>query len=409
MILGTLAVVPATYSGSNIWLQLAVLVFILLNIYAILLVALSGILTRLTRSNFFVIIAAALRKVFVYEVLAVGAFFMLVPFYWMVVTAFKDGKTSSSPVPIWTPSRIQTYAPDPETKEMIAVTALGTASRKGEKIPVVPNEALKFRTVDAGHYTVTMEVPEADRIFNEDPDIFETQMVWSLDLKNFRRAWYRPEATSRGQVNFLTYFMVSIITSVLTTTGALTTSALAAFAFARLNFFGKSWLFYLILATMMVPGQVLLIPNFLILSALRMLDTYAALVVPWLGSVFTIFLMRQFFMTVPDDLWDASRIDGASRFRFLWQIVVPLSKPVFITAGIFDFLANWNSLLWPLIVTSTPTKRTLMVGLQNLSTDAGNEFHILMAASCFAVLPIIIGFFFVQRFFIEGIARTGLK
>ncbi|MBI1290907.1 ABC transporter permease subunit, partial [bacterium] len=105
----------------------------------------------------------------------------------------------------------------------------------------------------------------------------------------------------------------------------------------------------------------------------------------------------------------AARIDGASRFRYLWQVVVPLSVPVFITAGIFDFLNNWNSLLWPLIVTSTPAKRTLMVGLQNLSEDAGMDYHILMAASTLTVMPVVIMFFVLQRFFVEGIARTGLK
>jgi multiple sugar transport system permease protein len=119
--------------------------------------------------------------------------------------------------------------------------------------------------------------------------------------------------------------------------------------------------------------------------------------------------MRQFFMTIPDDLWDAAQIDGSGRFRYLWTVVAPLSKPVFITSAIFTFLANWNSLFWPLIMTTSPEMRTLMVGLQTFNSEAGDDFHLLMAASSLAIVPIVIIFFFLQRYFIQGIARTGLK
>ena len=160
---------------------------------------------------------------------------------------------------------------------------------------------------------------------------------------------------------------------------------------------------------MMVPGQVLLIPDYIILAHLGWLDTYKALVVPWLAGVFSIFLLRQFFMTLPDDLWDAAQIDGAGRWLFLWRVAVPLSVPVLITTGIFTFVATWNSLLWPLVVTSRPEMRTLMVGLQVFTNEAGGEIHLLMAASTFCILPVLALFFVFQRFFIEGIARSGLK
>lgn len=394
--------------SGNESLQLAVLLVFLVNVAAVVLVFYRDMIasTHAPLTTYWSNIARGFLK---YEVLVGGAVLMVLPFYWMVVTSFKDGETASAIPPVWTPSRIETLAPARESGDLIPVVPLESQRVVGEEIRVVPKEDYSFRSVDMGGYTMTREDADEEAIFRIDPALFETRSVIDLDLKNFREAWYRPEETSRGQVNFLTYFIVSITTSVLATAGTLFTSALAAFAFARLAFHGKTALFYIILATMMVPGQVLLIPNFLILSGLGWLDTYAALVVPWLASVFTIFLMRQFFMTIPDDLWDAARIDGASRFRFLWQIVVPLSVPVFITAGIFDFLNNWNSLLWPLIVTSTPEKRTLMVGLQNLNDEAGTEFHILMAASCFAIAPVVLIFFFLQRFFIQGIARTGLK
>ena len=220
---------------------------------------------------------------------------------------------------------------------------------------------------------------------------------------NYAEAWRRPE------VGFGRYYWVSTYTTVLTTVGTLFTSVLAAYAFARMEFAGKGLFFYLVLATLMVPGQVLIIPDYIILARLQWLDTYKALVVPWLASVFSIFLMRQFFMSLPDDLWDAAQIDGAGRWKFLWRVVVPLSVPVLITTGIFSFIATWNSLLWPLVVTSRPEMRTLMVGLQVFTNETGGEFHLLMAASAFCILPIVLIFFMLQRFFIEGIARSGLK
>ncbi|CAN5420023.1 hypothetical protein BH09SUM1_BH09SUM1_12830 [soil metagenome] len=386
--------------SGDVLLRVIVAVFALINVTALVLVAKGG------RSNR---VRGGASKFLTYEMLTLGAAVMILPFYWMIITAFKDAKSANAFPPVWTPSRYINKVESPNGGGKIAVIPLGGKVAAGQKMKVVPEEAMTFKTVEKDGVSITRETPDETRIFEIDPKDLETTLVLSLSTKNFQRAWHRPEETSRGQVNFLTYFIVSITTSLIATGGTLLTSALAAFAFARLEFFGKNVVFAAIIATMMVPGQVLLIPNFLILSQLGLLDTYAALTVPWLASVFTIFLMRQFFMTLPEDLWDAARIDGASRFRYLWQIVVPLSKPVFITAAIFDFLNNWNSLLWPLIVTSTPAKRTLMVGLQNFSDDAQTDYHLLMAASCLAIFPVVMVFFFLQRFFIEGIARTGLK
>lgn len=273
----------------------------------------------------------ALTSAIVYHVLIIGGLFMILPFYWMVITAFKSLQEAIAFPPSWIPS----------------------------------------------------------------------QWRW----QNILDAWNAPP----GDLTFGRYFYVSIVTAVGSTAGTLATSALAAYAFAKMRFIGKGLFFYLVLAMMMVPGQVLLIPNYIILQALHWINTYQALIVPWLASVFCIFLMRQFFMTIPDDLWDAAQIDGSGRFRYLVMVILPLSKPVLITSGIFTFLASWNSLLWPLIVTNSARMRTLMVGLQTFTEEAGSKYHLLMAASTFAILPVIILFFFLQRFFIQGIARTGLK
>ncbi len=258
----------------------------------------------------------------------------------------------------------------------------------------------------------------------------------SIPLDNYIEAWQ--------SAPFGMYFFNSFFVGIISTLGILITSALAAFAFARLNFIGKGLFFFLVLGTMMIPGQVLLIPNYIILQRTESfnviyeqlflvitgseqffndyfvttrlwnfikfgLDSYFALIFPWLANVFTIFLMRQFFKTIPIDLFDAAYIDGASKLRTLFQIVVPLSKPVFITAALFSFMAQWNSLLWPLIVTTSDYMRTLMVGLQTFNMEAGQEFELLMAATTLSILPILILFFFLQRYFVQGIVRSGLK
>ncbi|MDX2176481.1 MAG: carbohydrate ABC transporter permease [Candidatus Sumerlaeia bacterium] len=359
--------------------------------------------------------AKRMRRFLVYEALVLSSFFMVVPFYWMVSTSFKDARTAIEFPPEWLPVRIDNLAPPADQLEpgsgsdLIRVKSIGFRRRVEDPIRVVPQSEVEFRAIEVEGATIHREVWDTTKEYLVPPDRIKEKRSWNFSIKNFLEAWYAPEEATRGQANFTRYFFVSIVTAIAATIGTLITGAFAAFAFSRFEFVGKGIFFYIILATMMVPGQVLLIPNFLILSGLGWLDTYAALIVPWLASVFTIFLMRQFFLTIPVDLWEAARIDGASSFRYLVQIVVPLSKPVFITAGIFTFLNNWNSLLWPLIVTTRPDMRTLMVGLQAFSEDAGTNFHLLMTAATMAILPVVILFFFLQRFFIEGIARTGLK
>jgi multiple sugar transport system permease protein len=154
---------------------------------------------------------------------------------------------------------------------------------------------------------------------------------------------------------------------------------------------------------------VLIIPSYLILERLGWLDTYAALVVPFTASVFAIFLLRQFFMTAPGELWDAARIDGAGHGAFLWRILVPQAGATLGTIGLLTFLGQWNALMWPLIVTTRPELRTLMVGLEAFGQEAGSEMGQLMAAATFTMLPILVAFFVLQRLFIQSVARTGLK
>lgn len=224
---------------------------------------------------------------------------------------------------------------------------------------------------------------------------------WPVQWSNYIDAW--------RTAPFGRYFYNSIVVAAVSTVLEVITCAMAAYAFARMNFFGKNVLFMLLLGSIMVPGEVLLVPNFITLVKLSWIDTYWALIVPWIVSVFGIFFMRQAFLQLPKELFDAGKIDGCGHFRFLWQVVLPLSKPVVTTVALFKFIGSWNSFLWVLIVTNTPKMRTIPVGLTYFSTEVGTTYNLLMAASAFSMLPILVLFFLAQKQFIQGIARTGLK
>jgi multiple sugar transport system permease protein len=188
-------------------------------------------------------------------------------------------------------------------------------------------------------------------------------------------------------------------------------SSLAAYAFARIRFPGRDVIFVGYLATMMVPGQVTLIPAYILISRLGWIDTMRALTVPFLfGSAFGTFLLRQFFMTIPTDLEDAARIDGTSYVGTYLRIILPLSRPALATLGVFVYLYFWNDFLWPLIVINSNERRTLQVGLAVLSRGYfGTDWTALMAGTVISLLPILVIFFAAQRYFVQGITLTGIK
>ncbi|QSO50420.1 carbohydrate ABC transporter permease [Alicyclobacillus curvatus] len=222
-----------------------------------------------------------------------------------------------------------------------------------------------------------------------------------IELGNYVKAW--------KSAPFGRFFINSIFIAGIETVFDLTLGAMAAYAFARLEFVGKRVLFVILLATLMVPGEVLLIPNYITIAKLGWLSTYQGLIVPWLVSVFTIFLMRQFFLGLPREIFEAAEMDGCSPMRTLFRIIMPISLPIWITSALIKFVGAWNSFLWVLIVSNAPSYDTLPVGLINFSTDVGTVYNQLMAAATFSVVPLIILFLFGQRYFIEGIARSGIK
>lgn len=213
------------------------------------------------------------------------------------------------------------------------------------------------------------------------------------------------------EVAFARYILNTAIVTIGIVVGQLVTCSLAAYAFARLRFPGREALFWGYLATMMVPGQVTLIPAFLVIKYLGWLDSYKALIVPGIFSAFGTFLLRQFFLTLPKDLDEAATIDGCSPFGTYRTIILPLARPALATLTILTFMSAWNDLLWPLVVTSSESKRVLSIGLAifNSSPEFGTQWPHLCAGALLATLPVLMIYFSAQKYFVRGIALTGMK
>lgn len=234
--------------------------------------------------------------------------------------------------------------------------------------------------------------------------------------ENYVEAWNKPEST------FGRYFFNSLVVAVGGTALQMFVSIMAAYAFARMRFPLRDFLFVVVLATLIIPFEVTMIPNFVTIRHMPLLggnnlfgfggqglyDTYAGMMIPGIAHAFSIFLLRQSFMQIPRDYWDAARIDGASHWRFLWKIMVPLSMPTVLTAGLFALLARWNALLWPLIITSSENLRPAQVALLLFRGEEGPNFHYLLAAATLIALPGIVLYFLLQKRFIEGLS-AGVK
>jgi multiple sugar transport system permease protein len=232
-------------------------------------------------------------------------------------------------------------------------------------------------------------------------------LLWptSWHPENWVEAWQYPH-TLWGRA-----FLNTIGIAAATVLGELVTAVLAAYAFARMRFRGRGILFALLLATIFLPSEATLIPNFVLMSRrfLGWYDTYTAQIVPFLTTVFSIFLLRQFFLSIPQELHDAARMDGAGHLRFLWSVALPLIRPALITVSLLAFLSTWNAFLWPLIITSSPEIRPIQVQLIQFTSEGGSRYHLLMAGAAFVILPTLAVYLIAQRYFIEGVARTGIR
>ncbi len=255
--------------------------------------------------------------------------------------------------------------------------------------------------------------------------VFAGPFLWMVmsSLKTQFEIYYFPPKLLPQTVQWQNYMVVfrdqpfaryignSMFVSLCVTSGVILTSSLAGYSFARLRFPGRDRLFLLYLGTMMIPGAVLLIPSYALMIELGWRDTYYALIVPGLVSAWGTFLMRQFMLNIPKELEDAAFIDGASRLRIYWTVILPVSKPVIATLAIFTFMGAWNELLWPVIILRTPEMYTLPIGLARFQSRFPNQtpWHLVMAASTISVLPILILFVAGQKYYVQGIVTTGLK
>jgi multiple sugar transport system permease protein len=391
-----------------------------------------------------------------YLIACAGALIFVIPLIWMIVTSLKTPDDIFTIPPKWIPMsevvlnyeaqiKSQKSGPVKITKgeEGDRILTVDTFShvipavaklraenkqmiRKGDIIAEMPREglvkiikvntakekSLQLRIVDikSGLLIKVFNLPVGTNLLVKEGDrVHVNQKMGSIGPQwaNYARAW-APEALDE---TFNRYLMNTLIITVLGILGVLLSSTFVAYGFARFRFPGRDAMFLTMVATMMIPAQVTMIPTFILFKYLGWIDTFAPLIVPTFfgGGAFNIFLMRQFFMTIPYELDDAAKIDGCNYFQIFWIILVPLVKPALATVAIFGFVYNWNDFMNPLIYLNSSSNYTLALGLQTFTTMYGTDYNLMMAASTIVLLPILVVFFFGQRYFIEGVATSGLK
>lgn len=335
--------------------------------------------------------------------LVAGSLIFLVPFVWLISTSLKTDEEMAVFPPVWIPTQ-QITSDAINNKDTGKPAGISTWGKGDQKIRVVetadlPSGKIQIQPIsekgDAVGQATTAERSELTKIRHVSPR-------W----ENYSEALaYLPPETNYG----LTFLGNTLILTILSTIGTLLASSLVAYSFARLRWPGKNLLFVLLLATMMVPGAVTMMPQFLIFRSLGWIDTLRPLWVPaFFGSAFNVFLLRQFFMSIPTELEDAAKIDGCGAFGIYWRIMLPMVKPAMAAVAIMSIMGAWNNFQGPLIYLSSPEKMPLAYALQLYQTQHGGEPGLMMAASTLMVLPIIVLFFFTQRYFIEGISLSGL-
>lgn len=326
-------------------------------------------------------------------ILITGCIVFLAPFVWLVGTSLKEEDQIMKFPPVWIPERQVNVEFD--GKKCPLWTMKGTAT-----------EVLEVENFEDG----SMKVVE--RNSNKAPFITDTSKldkVRKIGLKweNYPNALnFLPKQTKKG----LLYLLNTIYVTLLSIIGTMFSCSLVAYAFARLRWPGKDLVFALLLATMMLPGAVTMIPVFMIFKSMGWVDTLRPLWVPaFFGAPFAVFLMRQFFMSIPKELEEAARLDGAGYFKTFYLILLPLVKPALAALAIMTFMGSWNNFMGALIYINSPEKMTLAYGLQLFMGEANMEYGMLMAASVLVILPVLLIFFFAQKYFIEGITLTGIK
>jgi len=250
------------------------------------------------------------------------------------------------------------------------------------------------------YWLIITSLKPLDKVFTDPPQWIPNPVLWSNYV----------DALTAKSFPFFRLLKNTLFYTVLSTTGVVLSCSLIAYAFARMDFWGKDLLFGITLSTMMLPSIVTLIPTYILFRWLGWVGTYAPLIVPYyFGNAFNIFLLRQFFMTLPWELTDAAKVDGAGEFYIFARIMLPLIKPAILVVAVFHFMWAWNDFMGPLIYLDEASEYPLVLGLSAFQTRFGVQWNLIMAASLSVIFPIIVLFFIAQRYFIEGIALTGLK
>ncbi|WNB87322.1 carbohydrate ABC transporter permease [Cellulomonas sp. ATA003] len=245
-------------------------------------------------------------------------------------------------------------------------------------------------------WMVSTALKPSSEVFANPPSLIGSTVEW----ENFAAAWnYLP---------FGRFMLNGVIVAGIGTIIVVLSSAMAAYAFSRLRWRGRDGVFLIYLGTLMIPQEVLVVPMFILMRELGWVNSYAALIVPWAFTAFGTFLLRQFFLTVPDELEEAARLDGANRFVIFVRIVLPLAKPAMGTLAVFTFIGYWNSFLWPLLIISDVNMATVPLGLNMFMGQTGNQWNLLMAASAISILPSLLIVIALQRYLVSGIALSGM-
>ena len=351
------------------------------------------------------------RKGIWHLILLIGAVIFILPFMWLVTTSFKDEDQIFKYPPVWIPTQqvqmkiggksygLSTLTINGRQEKVVELEELEDGSKK---VRPISNIAVR-ETPSVGE---GVEPPPAQTLIVPRSELTKIRK-FGLKWANYSDAldFLSPE-THRG----LLYLWNTVYITLLSILGTLFSSSLVAYSFARLRWPGRDPLFLVLLATMMLPQAVTMIPVFLIFRALGWVDTLRPLWVPsFFAGAFSVFLLRQFFMTIPMELEDAAKIDGCSYFGIYRKIMLPLIKPALAALTIMTFMASWNNFMGPLIYINSPEKMPIAYALQLFQGAHLTEFGLLMAASTLVVMPVVLVFFFTQRYFIQGITLTGIK
>lgn len=392
------------------------------------------------------------KAIVTHSALVVGSFVFGLPFAWLVITSFKEDRDMASANGIvWVP-RVQIEVPYNDPDDPLLVTqhegrrvetsiierrsdgmlvldivkpaALRgvTLERRTDEVSEIPKMIPLVSQVQEGGTVMGKVIKELDdgrrrveilepasrkgEVFESNPGDLEPVRKVGLRTRNYSDALeFLPPETQMG----LVYLRNTLLIVVLSVIGTLASSAIVAYAFSRLRFPGKNVLFMVLLSTMMLPGAVTLLPTFLIFRAFGMIDTLYPIWIPaFFASAFNVFLLRQFFMTIPMELEDAAKIDGCSYLRTFWQVMLPQVKPALAVIAIWTFMGAWNNFMGPLIYVNSPENMPIAYALQLFQGDRGSEPGLLMAMATMSMLPVLALFFFAQRYFIEGVTLSGL-